>query len=201
MVSGKIIVFVLFLLSLFAGFVTGLQLYYRMAYLWGLLLFFSWVWSRIILWGVQVRRLPRATRAQAGQVFEERFEINNPGSLPRLWLVVRDESPLPGTQGSRLFPLVEGRRGRTYLARTRLSRRGVYPLGPTILESGDPLGFSRSAGCSRRTTPCWSIRCCSKSRISRTRPGSYRAVRRCAGVRTRLHPTRPEYGITPLGIR
>jgi uncharacterized protein (DUF58 family) len=141
MVSGKIIVFVLFLLSLFAGFVTGLQLYYRMAYLWGLLLFFSWVWSRIILWGVQVRRLPRATRAQAGQVFEERFEINNPGSLPRLWLVVRDESPLPGTQGSRLFPLVEGRRGRTYLARTRLSRRGVYPLGPTILESGDPFGL------------------------------------------------------------
>ncbi|HEX9616377.1 MAG TPA: DUF58 domain-containing protein [Anaerolineales bacterium] len=141
MVSGRIIVFVLFLLSLFAGFVTGLQLYYRLAYLWGLLLLFSWAWSKLILWGVQIRRLPRATRAQAGQVFEERFEINNPGRLPRVWLVVRDESPLPGTQGSRLFPLVEGRRGRTYLARTRLSRRGVYPLGPTILESGDPFGL------------------------------------------------------------
>jgi uncharacterized protein (DUF58 family) len=141
MISGRIVVFVLFLLSLFAGFVTGLQLYYRMAYLWGLLLFISWAWSRLILLGVQVRRLPRATRAQAGQVFEERFEINNPSRLPRLWLVVRDESPLPGTQGSRLFPLVEGRRGRTYLARTRLSHRGVYPLGPTILESGDPFGL------------------------------------------------------------
>lgn len=141
MVSGRIVVLVLFLLSLFAGFVTGQQLYYRLAYLWGLLLLLSWAWSRLVLWGVQVRRLPRATRAQAGQVFEERFEIHNPGRLPRLWLVVRDESPLPGTQGSRLFPLIEGRRGRTYLARTRLSRRGVYPLGPTILESGDPFGL------------------------------------------------------------
>jgi uncharacterized protein (DUF58 family) len=141
MFSGRIIVFILFLLSLFAGFVTGLQLYYRLAYIWGFLLLISWAWSRLILWGVQVRRMPRSTRAQAGQVFEERFEVNNPSRLPRVWLVVRDESPLPGTQGSRLFPMIEGHRGRTYLARTRLSSRGVYPLGPTILESGDPFGL------------------------------------------------------------
>jgi uncharacterized protein (DUF58 family) len=76
-----------------------------------------------------------------GQIFEERFEIDNPNRLPRLWIEVRDESALPGTQASRLFPLVESRRGRTYLARTRLLKRGVYPLGPTVLESGDPFGL------------------------------------------------------------
>jgi uncharacterized protein (DUF58 family) len=141
MVSGRLVVIILFLLSLLAGTVTGLPLYYRLSYVWALVLLVSWAWSRLVLKGVHLRRLPRSTRAQAGQVFEERFELVNPGRLPRLWLAVRDESPLPGTQGSRLFPLVEGRRGRTYLARTRLSQRGVYPLGPTILESGDPFGL------------------------------------------------------------
>lgn len=139
--SGRWIVFALLALSLVAGAVTGQSLYYRLSYLWALLLAVSWAWSRLVLQGVQLRRLPRSTRAQAGQVFEERFEMHNPGRLPRLWLAVRDESPLPGSQGSRLFPIVEGRRGRTYLARTRLMKRGVYPLGPTILESSDPFGL------------------------------------------------------------
>jgi len=67
--------------------------------------------------------------------------LDNPGRLPRLWLAVRDRSSLPGSAGSRLFPLVEPHRGRTYLSRTRLLKRGVFPLGPTSLESGDPFGL------------------------------------------------------------
>ncbi len=141
MTTGARVVLGLLLVSLFAGAVTGSQLYYRLGYVWVFLLVGSWIWSRVMLRGVQLRRRPRATRAQMGQIFEERFEIDNPGRMPRLWLSIKDESPLPGTQGSRLFPLVEGRRGRTYLARTRLLQRGVYPLGPSSLEAGDPFGL------------------------------------------------------------
>jgi uncharacterized protein (DUF58 family) len=101
----------------------------------------SWLWARFALWGVTIRRLPRSVRAQVGQIFEERFEIYNPGRLPRFWVVVRDDSPLPGAQGSRLYTLLGGRRRRTYLARTLLIQRGVYPLGPTWLESSDPFGM------------------------------------------------------------
>ena len=88
-----------------------------------------------------MRRKARILRAQVGQIFEERFEIDNPNRLPRLWIAIQDESPLPGSQGSRVFPVVEGKRGRSYLARTRLIERGVFPLGPTVLESGDPFGL------------------------------------------------------------
>lgn len=141
MTTGARIVLVLLLLCVFAGAITGSQIYYRLSYIWGFLFFGSWLWSKFMLLGVNLVRTPRATRAQVGQIFEERFELNNPGRLPRLWLAVRDSATLPGAQGSRLFPYIEGRRGRTYIARSRLLQRGVYSLGPTSLEGGDPFGL------------------------------------------------------------
>jgi len=141
MTTGARIVLVLLFLSIVAGAVTGSQIYYRLSYIWGFLLLGSWLWSRTMLRGIELVRTPRTTRAQVGQIFEERFEINNPGKLPRLWLSVKDSSPLPGSKGSRLFPIVEGKHGRTYIARSRLLQRGVYPLGPTTLEGGDPFGL------------------------------------------------------------
>jgi uncharacterized protein (DUF58 family) len=141
MTTGARIVLVLLLLCVFAGAITGSQIYYRLSYIWGILFFGSWLWSRFMLRGVKLVRTPRATRAQVGQIFEERFELNNPGRVPRLWLAVRDSATLPGAQGSRLFPFIEGRRGRNYIARSRLLQRGVYSLGPTTLEGGDPFGL------------------------------------------------------------
>jgi uncharacterized protein (DUF58 family) len=141
MTSGQIIVLSLLALSLLAGFIAGTPLYYRLSYLWVLLLVGSWFWSRLALRGVYLRRTARTLRAQVGQIFEERFEIDNTGLAPRPMLIVRNESPLPDSQGSRVFPLIEGKRGRSYVARTRLLRRGVFPLGPTVLESGDPFGL------------------------------------------------------------
>ena len=141
MTTGQRIVLLLLLLSILAGTVTGSQLYYRLGYLWAVLFIGSWLWSRFSLQGLSLVRRPRSMRAQVGQVFEERFEIDNPGRLPRVWVSVRDDSTLPGTQGSRVFPIIEPHRGRSYLARTRLLERGVFPLGPTALESGDPFGL------------------------------------------------------------
>jgi uncharacterized protein (DUF58 family) len=141
MSTGARIVLILFIASLIAGAVSGTQFYFRIAYVWGLLLLISWLWSWHILKGVTLTRQARATRAQVGQILEEKIEVDNAGRLPRLWIAVRDASPLPGAQGSRLFPVIEGRRGRTYLARNRLLHRGVFSLGPTVLESGDPFGL------------------------------------------------------------
>jgi uncharacterized protein (DUF58 family) len=135
------IVLILFVASLVAGSVSGSQFYFRMAYVWGMVLIASWFWSWHVLRGVGLIRRARSTRAQVGQILEERIEVTNQGRLPRLWIAVRDASSLPGTQGSRLFPVIEGRRGRTYLSRNRLLQRGVYSLGPTLLESGDPFGL------------------------------------------------------------
>jgi uncharacterized protein (DUF58 family) len=138
---GARIVIVLLIVSLLAGVFSGVQLYFRLAYVWALLLIVSWLWSWHILRGVNMDRKARTTRAQVGHILEERIEVDNPGRLPRLWLAVSDSSSLPGSQASRLFPLVEPRRGRTFLSRTRILSRGVFPLGPTTLESGDPFGI------------------------------------------------------------
>lgn len=141
MTAGARIVLLLFAVSLIAGTVSGSELYFRISYVWGLLLIFSWLWSWHSLRGLKFTRRPRLTRAQVGHILEERFDIDNTGRLPRFWLAIRDESTLPGSQGSRLFPIIEGKRGRTYLARTRLTRRGIFSLGPTTIETGDPFGL------------------------------------------------------------
>jgi uncharacterized protein (DUF58 family) len=141
MTVGARIVIVLLLISILAGIVSGVSIYFRLAYIWAVLLIVSWLWSWQILRGVKMVRKSRATRAQVGQILEEKIELDNSGRLPRVWLAVSDRSSLPDSASSRLFPMIEPRRGRTYLSRTRLLQRGVFPLGPTSLESGDPFGL------------------------------------------------------------
>ncbi|MBE0409958.1 MAG: DUF58 domain-containing protein [Anaerolineales bacterium] len=138
---GAKVVLILFALSMFGGIVTGAQFYYRIGYFWAFLFIGSWLWSLTALRGLRLQRKERTLRAQVGQIFEERFEVDNPNSLPRFLVNVRDESPLPGSQGSRVFPIIERKLGRSYLVRTQLVQRGVFPLGPTVLESGDPFGL------------------------------------------------------------
>ena len=127
MTVGARVVLFLLLACIIAGVVSGAQIYFRLAYVWAVLIIGSWLWSWHVLRGVKLTRKARATRAQVGQICEERIEVDNPGRLPRLWLAITDRSTLPDSSASRLFPLVESRRGRTYLSRTRLLKRGVFP--------------------------------------------------------------------------
>jgi uncharacterized protein (DUF58 family) len=135
------VVFILLILSLLAGAISGGNIFYRLSYLWIFLLLGGWIWSRVSLQGVTIKRSARSLRAQVGQIFEERFDIQNTNRLPRLWLEIRDESDLPGSRGSRVLTLIRGREGRSYLVRTRLVQRGVYTLGPTAMTSGDIFGL------------------------------------------------------------
>jgi uncharacterized protein (DUF58 family) len=135
------IVLILLAISLIAGVVTGSSLYYRLSYVWTALLLVSWGMSRLALHGVTSRRSARTLRSQVGQIFEERFEIHNDSRWPCLWVEVRDHTPLPGSRGSHVLTMIGGRESRTYLSRTRLVERGVFPLGPTELISGDLFGL------------------------------------------------------------
>jgi uncharacterized protein (DUF58 family) len=135
------VVYVLLGLSLLAAVVSGHPLYYRLTYLWGLFLLVNWIWARLSLRQVDLQRTARTHRAQVGQVFTERFRVWNGSRWFRLWLEVRDESPLPNSRGSRVLSLIGGHEQRSYLSRTGLVQRGVFPLGPTRLISGDPFGL------------------------------------------------------------
>jgi uncharacterized protein (DUF58 family) len=135
------VVFLLFGLSLVVGIMTGNIIYYRLTYLWGFLILISWLTSYFSIRGVKFRRSARTLRSQVGQIFEEQYEVRNTGRFPRLWIEVQDESDLPGTRGSHVLTMIGGRESRSYLARTRLTERGVFPLGPTIIGSGDLFGL------------------------------------------------------------
>jgi len=135
------IVLVLFVISLAAGAITGTPLYYRLSYVWGFILLGSWGMSKMALRNIDSRRRARTYRSQVGQIFEERFEVINSTPIPRLWIEVRDESTLPGTRGSHIITMIGGRRTHSYLARKRLTSRGVFSLGPTVLVSGDIFGM------------------------------------------------------------
>lgn len=135
------VVLVLLVLSLLAGAVTGSQLYYRLSYVWILLLVISGLMSVLALRRIGFKRTARSLRSQVGQIFEERFEIQNTGRLPTLWIEVHDGSDLPASSSSHVITLIGGRESRSYLARTRLHERGVFSLGPTVLSSGDLFGL------------------------------------------------------------
>jgi uncharacterized protein (DUF58 family) len=135
------IVLILLLASLLAGVVTGASFYYRLAYVWVFLYVVNWVLSKYSLRGVEFNRRARFLRSQVGQIFEERFEIRNNSRLPRFWIEVKDESSLPGSRGSQVLSMIGRHETRSYLVRTRLSQRGVYPLGRTVLSSGDFFGM------------------------------------------------------------
>lgn len=139
--TSQRIVLILLVVCLLGGIISGSQFYYRLAYFWLLLLIFSYIMSRLALRGIHFRRTARFTRSQVGQIYEERFEIQNTGRVMRLWLEVKDESSLPGSRGSQVISMLKGRENRTYVVRTRLTTRGVFPLGPTVLASGDLFGL------------------------------------------------------------
>jgi uncharacterized protein (DUF58 family) len=141
MTTGQKVVLALLALSVTAGLATGGKLYYRLSIFWALLFFGSWIWSAFSLRGLKFTRSARTIRAQVGQIFEEKFEVQNRNRIPRLWLEIRDESTLPGADGSRVLTMVRGKQGRSYMARARLTRRGVFPLGPTVIASGDLFGL------------------------------------------------------------
>lgn len=114
---------------------------FRLVVLLGLLLIVTWVWTYLSSRKLTVRRFARVLRQQVGQVFEERFIINNPSRFGALWVEVVDESPIPGKEGSRVLSNVIGRSERSYVTRTILTRRGAFRLGPTLLRTGDPFGL------------------------------------------------------------
>jgi uncharacterized protein (DUF58 family) len=78
--------------------------------------------------------------AQVGDRLEERFTLTNQFILPATWVTLQDHSTLPDHHGS-VASGVDGASTSQWRILTRCTRRGVYKLGGTTLETGDPLGI------------------------------------------------------------
>ncbi|MCS7011065.1 MAG: DUF58 domain-containing protein [Anaerolineales bacterium] len=120
---------------------SGHLLFLRLGYVFLLLLALAGGWAFFLARGLRLQREARSYRAGVGDIFSEQFRVwveTWPGCP---WVEVFNESPLPGASGSRLLSRLRYREQRFYIARTLLTRRGVFPLGPTRLVTYDPFGL------------------------------------------------------------
>ena len=144
MKSSRILAGLMIISGLIGTLVKGGTIYTRILYIGILFVAVSWVWTKISLLGMSVKRRARSLRASVGDVFEERFELSNDSRLPKLWVELSNDSNMPNASGSRLLTSISKKQNRTYIARTWLLRRGGFRLGPTRLISGDPFGLFRA---------------------------------------------------------
>jgi uncharacterized protein (DUF58 family) len=138
---GRIFVVLILAVGAVGTMVNGAVFYVRLLYLGSLLIIIAWVLRMLALNGIKVERQARSLRASVGDIFEEHFEVWNASKLPKLWLEVSNGSSIPNATGSRLITLLRARQKRLYTARTWLTRRGGFQLGPTKITSGDPFGI------------------------------------------------------------
>jgi uncharacterized protein (DUF58 family) len=143
--AGRIFVLLVLAVGGIGTTVDGAVHYVRLFYLGLLLLAASWLLTFLSLRGITVERRARSSRAGVGDIFEEHFEIANNSRITKLWLEVANETKIPNATGSRVLTLLPARQKRSYTARTWLTTRGGFPLGPTTVTSGDPFGIFRVA--------------------------------------------------------
>lgn len=139
--SGRIFVVVLFVIGAVGTLISTGPLYPRLLYAAIFVVILAWLWTRFSLKGLTVSRRARSLRASVGDVFEENFEVSNSSRMMVLWLAISNATSLPGASGSRVLTSIGGRQKRSYVARTWLTRRGGFSLGPTEVTSGDPFGL------------------------------------------------------------
>lgn len=145
MKAGRILLALLLAIGAAGVALTGSVVYSRFVYLGAFLGAGSWIWTRWVSSGLTLKRSARMQRANVGDVFEEHFELMNHSRVFAPWVEVLNQTNIPYAAGSRILTMALGRQKRTYVARTWLTRRGAFSLGPTRVVTGDPFGlFSAS---------------------------------------------------------
>ncbi len=123
------------------AFNTGDPFFSNLAYLGTGGLILSWLWSRTVLAGIELRRFPSAGTSQVGQRIDEVFELRNHGRMPKMWLELTDYSTLPHHESSRVVANLRRGGRRRWQIRTQCRVRGHFMLGPMRVRSSDPLGL------------------------------------------------------------
>src|SRR5215208_1697258 len=97
-------------------------------------------WARGLARSLQFEREMRFGWAQVGDRLEERFTLTNQFVLPATWVTIQDHSTLVDHNAS-VATGVDGSSTSQWKISTQCTRRGVYTLGGTTLETGDPFGI------------------------------------------------------------
>jgi uncharacterized protein (DUF58 family) len=100
----------------------------------------SYLWARSLARGLHLVREMRFGWAQVGDRLEERFTLINRAWVPALWVEVIDHTTMPGYQAGRVTGAGNKSQTRWHTQGT-CTQRGLFTLGPTSLQTGDPFGL------------------------------------------------------------
>jgi uncharacterized protein (DUF58 family) len=140
---GRVLVALLLLTGATGSLISGADFYSHLLYLGLMLIIGAWLWVTVVARSLHLSREPEFLRASVGDIFKEQYEILNTSRLPGLWVELYNEMQIPAAAGSRLLTHVYPHEKQSYVARTWLTRRGGFPIGPTKLTISDPLGLFR----------------------------------------------------------
>jgi len=101
---------------------------------------FCYWWAHGLQRSLRFEREMRYGWAQVGDRLEERFTLSNSFSMPATWVTITDHSTLPDHHAS-MATGVDGYSESQWKVNTQCTRRGVYTLGGTTIETGDPFGM------------------------------------------------------------
>lgn len=99
-----------------------------------------WWWARGLARSLQFKREMRYGWAQVGDRLEERFTLTNGFTLPATWVAVQDHSTLPNHRTS-VATGVDQFSTSQWKTINQCTQRGVFMLGGTTIETGDPFGI------------------------------------------------------------
>jgi len=97
------------------------------------------IWSLLSISGIDVDRKSRLSRQKVGEYFEEFYIIKNQTAYGHFNIQITGFTSLKGIFSSKVISYLGPKKERTYNSFVLLEKRGLINLGPTIVESSDPL--------------------------------------------------------------
>ena len=99
-------------------------------------------WVRALATSIELTRTQRSAILVAGDTFAEEFVLANRSRVPVLWAEVVDASTLPDYAAGRVVAAGAGGQTR-WRTGVECRTRGVYRIGPAVVNSADPFGLFR----------------------------------------------------------
>ena len=143
MQRAKVLI-VLTLLVLGFGLATGFPVFFRMFYVFGLLLIIGLAWTAFLVRGMRVDVARANLRTVAGQSIAEHVQVRRRGRLLQGFIEVRESTDMPIDPPGAVIGLGGATDMRIGLD-VPCPMRGVYRLGPIRVTASDPLRMRKWA--------------------------------------------------------
>jgi uncharacterized protein (DUF58 family) len=143
MSAGRLLVALLIATGLIGSLISGTPFYTHLLVAGIILIAGAWIWVNVLTRSIGLKRTPDSTRGSVGDILKEQYEVTNASRLPGMWVEVYNEMPIPMAAGSRFITHLRSHQKQSYVARTWLTHRGGFPIGPTVVKVSDPLGLFR----------------------------------------------------------